>query len=186
MQRTFRILFLALLGTCTGALADPFSGQKEITLRAVDGTEIAIGHVTFHADSATGTATYDLDLARDVFAQHFLSMRPFRCLEGPRQHWCHLPYPYDIDRRVSDDDLTDLEYDLLFAHKGAPDYGIDMWNGLYFKLSVEGDQLSGHLFEVDMGLLAIPPAPGARRPIGPADIHDTDPDAHWLPEIIIR
>ena len=119
MQRVFRILFLALLGTGSGVLADPFAGQKEIILRAVDGTEITIGHVTFHAGPATGTATYDLDLAGEVFADHFLSMRPFRCLEGPRQHWCHLPYPYDIDRRVSGDDLTDLEYDLLFVHKGA-------------------------------------------------------------------
>jgi hypothetical protein len=30
----------------------------------------------------------------------FLSMRPFKCLEGADKHYCYLPYPYDWQKKL--------------------------------------------------------------------------------------
>ena len=120
------------------------------------------------------------------FEDHFLSMRPFRCLEGPERHWCHVPYPYEIERNISDT-LTDLEYDFLFIWKGATEYGINMWNGVYYKLEAEpSGRLVGVLHELDMNLLSVPPEDGVTRPLKPGDLHESEPESHWLPRMIIE
>ncbi|WP_298850100.1 hypothetical protein [uncultured Ruegeria sp.] len=87
---------------------------------------------------------------------------------------------------MSADDLTDLEYDLLFIHTGATEYGIDMWIGIYYQLQTDGDRPVGQLHEMDMGLLAVPPAEGDLRPVTDKDIHEADPDSHWLPQLVIE
>nr|MDJ0640618.1 hypothetical protein [Paracoccaceae bacterium] len=116
---------------------------------------------------------------------HFLSMRPFKCLEGPEKHWCHVPYPYEIRRDLSAD-LTDLEYDFLFLWKAATDYGIDTWNGVYYRLEADGAGFAGTLHELDLGQLAVPPAAGELRPIAEKDLHEADPESHWLPRLIVE
>ncbi|WP_415918868.1 hypothetical protein [Tateyamaria sp. SN6-1] len=128
---------------------------------------------------------YTVEMAADPFADHFLSMRPFRCLEGPQKHWCHVPYPYEIARNIGSD-LTDLEYDFLFVWKGATDYGINLWNGVYYRLTPQNDQLVGVLHEVDMDALGVPPEAGNLRPITASDLHESDPDSHWLPRMVIE
>lgn len=112
-------------------------------------------------------------------------MRPFRCLEGADKHWCHVPYPYEIKRDVSAD-LTDLEYDFLFVWKGATEYGINMWNGVYYKLTEANGKVIGILHEMDMDSLSAPPPPGELRPVQPKDLHESDPESHWLPRLIIE
>ena len=121
----------------------------------------------------------------DTFSDHFLSMRPFRCLEGPGKHWCDVPYPYDITRDIATD-LTDLEDDFLFVWKPATDYGINMWNGVYYRIAADGDGFVGTLHEMDMDLLAVPPPEGEMRPLRAQDIHPSDPDSHWLPRLGIE
>ena len=120
------------------------------------------------------------------FGDFFLSMRPFKCLEGTEKLWCRVEYPYENNRRIGDGDLTDLEYDLLFVWKNANDYGIDMWNGVYYDLSASGDGWEGALFEMDMNVLAAPPEDGNLRPIEPGMLEEGDPDSHWLPRIVIE
>ncbi|KUJ80533.1 hypothetical protein AVO45_05660 [Ruegeria marisrubri] len=164
--------------------ADPLAGTKTVWLVDGEGRRTEIATVTF---SPGGEETgYAIDWNEDVFSDHFLSMRPFKCLEGPDKHWCHVPYPYDIRRQVSPDDLTDLEYDFLFLWKGASEYGINMWNGVYYRLEASGDRLTGRLHELDMDLLSAPPAPGTLRPLSEGDLHEADPDSHWLPRLLIE
>ncbi len=183
MRRLFTWLIPTALICTQPALADPLSGQKAISLIDGDGNKLLIGNVSF--EPREDTAAYQINLRAGPFADHFLSMRPFRCLEGADKHWCHVPYPYPLRREVSDDDLTDLEYDLLFIHKGATEYGIDMWNGVYYRLQRDGDRLIGQLHEMDMGILSAPPEDGDLRPVSEADIHEADPDSHWLPQVVI-
>ena len=133
-----------------------------------------------------GATSYKIDWADDVFADHFLSMRPFKCLESAAKHWCRVPYPYEIRRSVSADDLTDLEYDLLFVWKGANEYGINLWNGVYYKLSIDGDRVAGDLHEMDMDMLGVPPDAGELRPIKAKHLEEGDPESHWLPRIVIE
>lgn len=132
-----------------------------------------------------GDGSYEVSMNAPAFGEHFLSMRPFKCLEGPSKHWCHVPYPYDIKRNISED-LVDLEYDFLFIWKGSAEYGINMWNGIYYKIAEHDGALIGVLHEMDMDLLSAPPEPGELRPLRAQDVIESDPDSHWLPKLVIR
>lgn len=172
-------LFLSLVGPFSVATAKTV---RTIWLHPTDGAPIAVGTVTLETADTGYTVIWD----DSKFGDHFLSMRPFKCLEGPRKLWCRVPYPYQNRRQITGGDLTDLEYDLLFLWKGAGEYGINMWNGIYYRLSADGNQLTGTLHEVDMDLLAAPPEDGNLRPITEDDLEVGDPDSHWLPHLTIE
>ena len=156
------------------------AADYKVFLEDIAGEKIEIAALSVGEDH-----TYSIDLSEAAFTDHFLSMRPFKCLEGPAKHWCHVPYPYEIRRNISGD-LIDLEYDFLFLWKGATDYGIDTWNGVYYRLEPMGAGWSGRMFEVDLGDLGIPPEDGNLRPIEDSDLHEADRDSHWLPRLVIE
>ncbi len=168
-------------GLALALIATTAQGETR-TVYATDGDDnrIAIATVTIADDQS-----YRIAMNTAAFSDHFLSMRPFKCLEGPGKHWCHVPYPYDIKRNISAN-LTDLEYDLMFVWKDADEYGINMWNGVYYRLSETDGALTGRLMEMDMDLLSAPPAAGELRPLRAQDLHESDPDGHWLPRLIIE
>lgn len=165
-------------------MADILEGKRTISLVDGTGTKVVVGEVEFQPLGAG--ASYRLAFDDAPFADHFLSMRPFKCVEGPEKYWCHVPYPYDIRRQVTTNDLTDLEYDLLFLWKGATEYGINMWNGVYYDLRVEGDRIVGQLMELDMDTLSAPPEAGNLRPLTDDQLHEADPESHWLPMVVIE
>ncbi|MEM7545004.1 MAG: hypothetical protein AAF367_05660 [Pseudomonadota bacterium] len=166
------------------ALAFPFEGTRSVQLIDGAGNAHNVGSITFTPEG--DGAAYQIDWAEAPFTDHFLSMRPFKCVEGVEKHWCHVPYPYENNRHVSADDLTDLEYDLLFIWKGATEYGINMWNGVYYRLTVEGDRITGRLNEIDMDALSAPPEDGNLRPVREQDLEESDPESHWLPVVVIE
>ncbi|WP_299750689.1 hypothetical protein [uncultured Tateyamaria sp.] len=166
---------LALVAMASTAAAE----SQSVYLESQDGDQIKIATITI-ADGGD----YAIEMEDAPFSNHFLSMRPFRCLEGPKKHWCHVPYPYEINRNIHAD-LTDLEYDFLFLWKGATEYGINMWNGVYYKLDDDDGRLIGTLHEMDMDLLSAPPEAGNLRPLKATDLHESDPDSHWLPRMVI-
>ena len=140
------------------------TGQKTITLISPDGGRDVIGHVAFTADGDGAKIAVQMDGAK--FTNEFLSMRPFRCLAGPKRMWCHLEYPYGTPQRVTLTDLVDLEYALMFLWRPYDKVSVDAWNGLYFKLAVEDDgSIAGDLHEVDFNQLASPPPTGIIRPV---------------------
>lgn len=186
-----RALPLAAMLAALAAVLVPVPGQagalegaRTILLHPGDGPAIAVGEIRF-TDKAETTG-YEIHWDDSKFGEHFLSMRPFKCLEGPEKYWCRVPYPYENQRRVTAEDLTDLEYDLLFLWKGAGEYGINMWNGVYYRLEAREAGLEGRLHEVDMDILAAPPETGDLRPIGPHDLEEGDTDSHWLPRLTIE
>ncbi|WP_424975040.1 hypothetical protein [Dinoroseobacter sp. S124A] len=175
---------LACAGACClgGIMATSASADvatRAVYLEAQDGTRFAI------ADLQIEDGAYDLSLRDAPFSDHFLSMRPFKCLAGAEKHWCYVPYPYENARNISTE-FTDLEYDLLFLWKGAGEYGINMWNGVYYKLEAEGDRLVGVMHEMDMDILSAPPEDGDLRPVRAADLEPAEPDSHWLPRLVIE
>ncbi len=175
-------LAAALFGLA--AQAAPLEGQKGLYLLDGSGEKKQIGTVAFNPTD--NGSTYEIEWQDEGFSEHFLSMRPFRCLEGPVKYWCRVPYPYEINRVVSADDLKDLEYDTMFIWKGATEYGINMWNGIYYKLAIDGDRLVGALHEMDMDKLSAPPEQGNLRPIREQDLEPGEPESHWLPVLIIE
>ena len=157
-----------------------YGRDLSVQLLAQDGSAITIA--TLHKQDNT----FQLQLNDAVFDEHFLSMRPFRCLQGPVQMLCYLNYPYANQRQLSKENLRDLEYDLLFIRKDPKEFGIDAWNGLYYKLQWEQDIITGSLHEVDLNILAVPPGEGVIYPISDADLTPAEPESHWLPKLIIH
>lgn len=167
---------LALAISASGAVAE----TRAVFLEDIQGTRIEVATLNFDAEGS-----YSLEMAEAPFSDHFLSMRPFKCLEGPGKNWCYVPYPYEIERNVAGD-FVDLEYDFLFVWKDASDYGINMWNGVYYKISEVDGQLTGVLHEMDMDTLSAPPPAGELRPVQAKDLHQSDPESHWLPRLVIE
>lgn len=151
-------IFIALLLVFSGAVsAVEFPVTAGIYLVDAQQNETRIGDVSF-TDVGSGKSAVKVEINNDKFTDHFLSMRPFRCLEGQTEWFCYLPYPYDLRSIVTPEDLTDLEYQLLFLLKRPEEFGIDAWNGLYYKLDLEADgSIIGKLLEGDLNSLQSPP-----------------------------
>lgn len=189
MKSIWTAVFLALLAFAIpgAALAGPAlpEGRKVIALVGLGGDRLEIGHVTFTKDG--DIAAFDIRIEAPEFAEQFLSMRPFPCLAGAKETWCHLAYPYDLKRRISSSDLTDLEYALLFLFKPPTGYGIDPWNGLYFRLALADDgSIGGAVHDVNLAPLGVPPADRSARTIMPSELTPSDPATHRFARIEIR
>lgn len=170
--------FLAAGAAVTVLSAQDWTGRV-VYLEDNTGKRVEIARLEGESDS------YSVVMNDDAFSDHFLSMRPFKCIDGADKTWCHVPYPYEIARKT-DQDLVDLEYDFLFVWKGKTDYGIDMWNGVYYVLEPMGRSIVGRMHEVNMDILAVPPEGGELRPIKSKDLEVAEPDSHWLPRLIIE
>jgi hypothetical protein len=108
-------------------------------------------------------------------------------MAGSKETWCHLPYPYESKGLITATDLADLEYALLFLFKPPAGYGIDAWNGLYFKLSLgPHGTITGALHETDYNVLAVPPEKGNLRPIAHGSLTAVAPDAHRYATVEIK
>jgi hypothetical protein len=161
------------------------AGKKTITLIADDGRRQRVGSVDFVPDGDGARIAVTLDAPE--FAEEFLSMRPFRCLPGERQMWCHLAYPYGKRNRITARDLVDLEYELMFIWRTPDRVGADAWNGLYFKLAVAADgAIEGRLHEADFNVLATPPTETYARPVGHGDLTPAETGRRLYDRIEIR
>jgi PQQ-dependent catabolism-associated CXXCW motif protein len=162
-----------------------FPASANVFLVDQQGAELAIGTVTFSAsDTAATGVLFELD--EQKFEDHFLSMRPFRCLTQSSEWFCYLPYPYEIARTVNADNLTDLEYQLLFIWKSPKTFGIDAWNGVYYKLTAQNDgSFTGQLLQGDLNVLADPPEPMS-YPIDLQEFTEEDAKRRRFPTLIIK
>ena len=167
------------------ALAAEFPSDAGIYLVDSDQTETKIGEVSFTAAENDKSAVV-VNMDNSVFTEHFLSMRPFRCLEGEAEWFCYLEYPYDLRSVVTPDDLSDLEYQLLFIRKAPAEFGIDAWNGLYYQLKLELDgTITGQLLEGDLNSLQSPPAEKYAKPVDLGEFIQGDKSKRLFPALRI-
>ena len=179
------LITMFMLMACSTASAESLlKGKKALVLFSAEEQALVIGEIQF--TPADGKTQYKINLDSDLFINEFLSMRPFQCIHQDNKMLCHLAYPYELQGYITENDLTDLEYDLLFLHKGKAEYGIDAWNGLYYQLEVMQDKLSGTLHEVDLNVLVAPPEEGVLRPITDDMLHNADPAQHMFSRIEIK
>lgn len=180
------LLFIMLLCGNIGVLAAAdFPEKAGIYLVSPDSTEKKIGDVSFTPVAGDGTSI-KVDIDNSQFTEHFLSMRPFRCIEGGTEWFCYLEYPYDLRSVITENDLSDLEYQLLFLRKTASEFGIDAWNGLYYKLQLETDgSMSGTLLEGDLNSLQSPPAEKYAKPVDLGEFIDGDSERRLFPALRI-
>ncbi len=161
-----------------------FPPEASVYLLDQSGNETAIGKVLFSTDDGENFGI-NVKIEGEVFSEQFLSMRPFDCITDPKEWFCYLQYPYPLNNTISSLDLLDLEYQLLFILKSPSDFGIDAWNGLYFKLELAQPQvLVGTALSGDLNVLQSPPAANT-RPIDLIEFID-ESAARRFPKIIIR
>lgn len=166
------------------AIAETKSAAKTISLIAKDGSKLNIGELILTKTDAGHSFKINFDAPK--FSEHFLSMRPFKCIDGP-QTFCHLIYPYKTKNLITPTDTMDLEYALLFIHKAEKEYGINFWNGVYYRITQNDDgSFSGSVWETDMNELASPPENEYDRPIGNDDLVEAAEGKHRFPRLEIK
>lgn len=180
-----RLLAVLSLLLSTAVFAKDFPPSANIYLVDSDERELQIGEVNFvNTDSGATSVKVSMDFTH--FTGHFLSMRPFQCIEGNTEWFCYLPYPYDLRSLVTRDNLSDLEYQLLFIRKISSQYGIDAWNGLYYKLQLQDDgSLTGTLLEGDLNVLQSPPAEKYAKPVDLGEFIEANKSSRLFPSIRI-
>lgn len=178
-----KIVFVTLILFSLLANASSFEGDKKVYLVSSAEELTQIGDITFTSEK--GKVNYKFTLLDTPFENQFLSMRPFQCLMGKKQVMCHVPYPYEADKSVDENDLSLLSNDLLFLHKNPSQYGINMWNGIYYKLNKVGDTIEGKVFEVDMNEIASPPD-DTNMPFDDDQIFEADVTNYVYPKILIK
>lgn len=187
---TIKSLFITLGITSAMLMSTPaFAQNYSITLKGNADEAIKIGVLATKApenNEEQKGVDYKIKLEADEFEDHFLSMRPFKCLPAGEKLWCYTPYPYEIKRQITDNDVTDLEYDLIFVWKPKGEYGINLWNGVYYKLETTEFGWKGVMQEYDLNILGIPPEKGELRPILKKDLHEASTEDHFLPFVEIR
>lgn len=182
---SFRPVGFAVLLACFSLTGNASAEQNyRIILLTPADKELTVGKLTVTAMAADNGFKVELDEA--AFSDHFLSMRPFKCLADAENMQCYLPYTYQNRRHITQSDLTDLEYDLLFIERSPKEYGIDPWNGRYYRMRWEGSNIVGEIMEVDLNILAAPPKEGNLRPITSEDLNETELENQWLPRIRIE
>ncbi len=183
MIRLFAVITLLLNGAITSA-AD-FPDKAGIYLLDTEQTELKIGEITF-TDSGQQSTAIAVNIDHSVFTDHFLSMRPFRCIESSTEWFCYLEYPYELRSLITADDLSDLEYQLLFIRKKPAEFGIDAWNGLYYKLALQADgSITGSLLEGDLNSLQSPPAETYAKPVDLSEFIEADKVKRLFPQLRI-
>ncbi len=161
-----------------------FPPEASVYLVDQSGNETPIGTVLFDSNDGKHFGI-KVEIEGDAFTDQFLSMRPFDCITDETEWYCYLDYPYELANTVTADDLLDLEYQLLFILKSPKEFGIDAWNGLYFKLSLAQPQvIVGNALQGDLNVLQSPPEPGT-RPIDLGEFID-ESSARKFPKLIIR
>ncbi len=159
--------------------------EKTISLIGKDGSKFQVAKIILTLQE-NKKHSFEIIWDDTKFSEHFLSMRPFKCIDGA-QTVCHLGYPYKTKNRISKTDLKDLEYALLFIHKNEKEYGINFWNGIYYRLKREDNgTITGSVWETDMNELASPPEKEFDRPIGDSDLVEGAEGKHRFPKIIIQ
>ena len=181
MQHLVLSAYISLL-LFSQQLAADIVGQHDVTFYTADREPLVIATITFTA----AEQGYDFTIAmrEELFENHFLSMRPFRCIEG-QQMLCHVPYPYEKTRHIHTDDLADLEYEFLFIEKTPKEHGINPWNGRYYKMQWDETGITGALHVMDLNIISSPPEDGNRRPIEYDMMDEVEAETHWLPKVEI-
>lgn len=180
-------LLLALAAPAGGAApaAAELAGEHRVLLHGREGAPLQIGTVRF-TPRGDGRSDFRLALDGARFQDFFLSMREFKCLEAPREVFCHVPYPHAQPGTVAPGDLAWLEHALLFMVKRPGEFGAQLWNGVYYPLRAGAQGLAGVPQAVDLNRISAPPDDPSRPPFQPALRDDLPPGARWFHRLTIE
>lgn len=180
----FCLVCLLVMGQ-NAALAWELAGQKTITAHSRDQQHTVIGHVNF-VPQADGSAAFEVTMDHAKFTDYFLSMKEFKCLSSATEVTCHVPYPYAQPGKITPQDLTWLEHNLLFIFKTPAEFGAKLWNGVYFKLAFTDLGLRGTPMAIDLNLISAPPTDLTMPTYGPDARTLFTEGARWIEAITIE
>lgn len=160
-------------------------GTKTLTALTADQQRIPLGTVRFDPQPS-GQVAFQVEIDPAHLNDHFLSMKEFKCLEGPTELVCRVPYPYPQPGVVKPDDLAWLEHSLLFFYKLPTDFGAKLWNGLYFRFERTAQGLIGRPQAIDLNRISAPPDRPEVPPFGPALRDDIPGGARWVTSLLIE
>lgn len=178
------LLLAACVWTAPLAHSWELSGTHRVSAVTRDDHVLPLGSVDF-TPQADGSITVQLHMETERFTDHFLSMKEFKCLEGP-EVMCHVPYPYRNPGRITPSNFAWLEHQLLFLFKQPRDFGAKLWNGLYFRFERDAEGLVGLPQAIDLNLISAPPDDLSTPPYGVGQRDDVAPGARWISRLIIR
>lgn len=186
---TVTILALATFGSPVHA-AD-LSGHKTVSLVSASGEKTEIAELELLP--RYGAYGFEVTFRRDAFRETYMQETNFLCLPGARREVCHFPFPPgdyapdDSSGFFTADDLRPLEYALLFAHKRpAPgDIDINLFNGMYYRLSTVGKHIEGTVFGVDFNRLVVA-GDKEKYPLKPGDLDPLDLKDERFPHLVIE
>ncbi|MGC2164414.1 MAG: hypothetical protein WA632_00215 [Gallionella sp.] len=167
------------------AMAWEMEGTKTLTANTIDNQHITLGAVRFEQRDDR-KVSFVITMDRTHFSDYFLSMKEFKCIEGPSELFCYVPYPYPQPGTVTAKDMAWLEHSLLFLYKLPKEFGAKLWNGLYFRLERTEHGLLGTPQAVDLNLISAPPDNTAVPPFTPGLRDDIAPGARWIKSLTIE
>lgn len=167
------------------ASAWELSGSRQILLHTRDHQTRPLGSVEFQP-LAGGGAQFEIKLDRSQLQDHFLSMHGFKCVDGPDEIFCHVPYPYPHPATVTASDLRWLEHSLLFLYKTPNEFGAKLWNGVYFQMQIGAHGIVGTPQSVDLNEISAPPDHPETPPYSPDRRTDIAPDTRWITQLTIE
>jgi hypothetical protein len=174
-----------LTAPITNAWAWELQGVKSITATTRDNQQITLGTVLFEPQ-ADGRVSFTVKLEPARFTDHFLSMKELKCLDGPGEVVCHVPYPHAQPGTVSPDDLAWLEHNLLFLYQLPTDFGAKLWNGLYFQLEPTEQGLRGTPQAIDLNYISAPSDTPNQPPYQAELREDIAPGVRWIESLSIE
>jgi hypothetical protein len=160
-------------------------GLKNIQAVTREGTRIPIGTVVFTPVNPR-LVRFKVRIDGTRFADYFLSMKEFKCLESALEIACHVPYPYRNPQTISDGDLAWLEHSLLFLFKQPRDFGAKLWNGSYYRLEPRAGALIGRPQAIDLNHISAPSATPDIPPYSPEFRDDVSAGIRWIDHLLIE
>jgi hypothetical protein len=185
VMQNLRLLICLLAAAPAFAMAWDMQGTKTITANTRDNQHITLGAVRFEPQS-DGTVSFVITMERAHFSEHFLSMKEFKCIDGPLEIVCYVPYPYTQPGTVTAKDLAWLEHSLLFLYKLPNEFSAKLWNGLYFHLERTEHGLLGRPQAIDLNRISAPPDNPEVPPFSPALRDDITPGTRWIESLTIE
>jgi hypothetical protein len=180
-----RLALTLVLLAALPAAAWEFQGRKSLIATTRDQQRIPIGSIQFEP-RGDGSIAFVVSMDHSKFTDHFLSMKEFKCLTGPAEIFCHVPYPYPQPGTISARDLSWLEHSLMFLFKLPNEFGAKLWNGVYFRFESTEQGLVGRPQAIDLNRISAPPLIPGRPPYGAANRDDIAAGARWIESLAIE
>ncbi|GAB2192073.1 hypothetical protein MAH1_36820 [Sessilibacter sp. MAH1] len=143
------------------AMAWELPGTHTVELITNQDKVFELGKLTVTSDkNSQGEYLFTFTPKTGSYEVYFLSMRNFDCVTGDVEVFCHVIYPYEYSKVISETNLTWLEHSFLFMHKSPSEFSAKLWNGVIYEMQITDNGIEGYAQAVDLNVISSPPDEG--------------------------